>query len=123
MERDMSNLNIGEEESGHLELEVPPTMEVLEDRGLRFLGRFAADTPINFLSMRNRLAVLWRPVKGVEIQEIYDKESVQSLNEANIGKLGVVIFIISKPYVPSHIQLADLLTNILANPEMARVLK
>ncbi|XWS61688.1 hypothetical protein CRYUN_Cryun07bG0147300 [Craigia yunnanensis] len=34
------------------------------------VGRFLTDRPINFVAMKNTLALIWRPVKGVFIKDL-----------------------------------------------------
>ncbi|KAL8512896.1 hypothetical protein ACS0TY_019156 [Phlomoides rotata] len=63
------NQNLGEDEDdliiGFENLEVNP-----EDNQLCLVGRFLSEQPINFNLLKNRIASVWRPTKGVNIKNI-----------------------------------------------------
>ncbi|KAJ9190024.1 hypothetical protein P3X46_001261 [Hevea brasiliensis] len=44
--------------------------ERIEGLKWRVIGRFLTDRSINFIAMKNTLASLWRPIKGVVIKEL-----------------------------------------------------
>ncbi|KAK6147743.1 hypothetical protein DH2020_018655 [Rehmannia glutinosa] len=63
-------MQLEEEEEGGLLIE--NTDDGAETQDLRWclVGRFLSDRQVNFLAMKNTLAAIWRPVKGVFIKDL-----------------------------------------------------
>lgn len=65
-----ARMTVEDDEGGGL---LPP--DLIESRGREeqqwsAIGRFLTDRPINVLAMKNIMAAVWRPVKGVWIKEL-----------------------------------------------------
>ncbi|MFQ6669210.1 hypothetical protein Gotur_034551, partial [Gossypium turneri] len=78
----MANLNMVEANLANLNImdkEVDPLVVVRDDipadpeYGLCLVGRVLTDRIVNFSSLKNTLANLWYPLRGVSIMEIEDK--------------------------------------------------
>ena len=67
----IGGLSLAKDEDGGMDLRLDE--EVLQTQIEKFdlcVGRFLTDRTINFMAMRNRLANIWRPGKGVNIKEL-----------------------------------------------------
>ena len=68
----MGGLSLVKDEDGGRDLrsdeEVLQTQ--IEKVDLFIMGWFLTDRTINFMAMRNKLADIWRPCKGVDIKEL-----------------------------------------------------
>ncbi|KAK6143873.1 hypothetical protein DH2020_024221 [Rehmannia glutinosa] len=110
-------MQIEEEEEGGLVLEGPE----IEQQGQEFqwclVGRFLSDRIVNFQAMKNTLASIWRPVKGVSIKDLgpnlflfqffheLDISRVQSNGPWTFDNLLLIIKKLSIGEQPSKIQL------------------
>ncbi|XP_058726793.1 uncharacterized protein At4g02000-like [Vicia villosa] len=71
----MADLNVnelsleGDEEEGGFCFDVDEDGEEVGDLRLCLVGRFLCDKPIHVMSMKKRVADMWRPVKGVIIKQ------------------------------------------------------
>ncbi|KAK6133887.1 hypothetical protein DH2020_032377 [Rehmannia glutinosa] len=63
-------LQLEEEETGGLCLEGEEVEELNQDHRWCLIGRFLSDRLVNILVMKNTLASIWRPVKGVFIKDL-----------------------------------------------------
>lgn len=70
MERDLRNMSLNDDEDDVIVFHVDNPTEEQADSGLSLVGRFLADKPVRTHIMRARLSGVWRPGKGVTIQEI-----------------------------------------------------
>lgn len=66
---DYANLSIDEEGEDGLILEEPPANQIGVDYSLCLVGSFLSDRKVNFSAMKDTLASIWRPVKGVYMEE------------------------------------------------------
>ncbi|MBA0730284.1 hypothetical protein Golax_020588 [Gossypium laxum] len=69
---DLANLNIMDEEEDPLVV-IEDDISADTEYGLCLVGRVFTDSIVNFLSLKNTLADLWHPLRGVSIMEIEDK--------------------------------------------------
>ncbi|KAK5785976.1 hypothetical protein PVK06_040600 [Gossypium arboreum] len=72
MEENFGNLNIDEDE------EIPvhfteEDVDVVEDYSWCLMRRVLTESVVHFMSMRNTLANLWHPLRGISITNIGDK--------------------------------------------------
>ncbi|XVF73184.1 hypothetical protein PTKIN_Ptkin12aG0180700 [Pterospermum kingtungense] len=70
----MEGLSLGKDEDGGLDLDVDYEFLQIQSAKLELClgGRFLSDKPINFIAMRNRVADIWRPGRGVTIKNLGD---------------------------------------------------
>lgn len=66
----MEGLSLTEEEEGGMVYHVDNEEDDVINFDLCLVGRFATDKSIRTHIMKERLAAIWRPVKGVSIQEV-----------------------------------------------------
>lgn len=76
MESIMADLSLSVEEEEDLIIESSTLDTQSHSTDLCLVGRLLSDRNINFNAMKNRLADLWRPVKGVLIREIGDQKFI-----------------------------------------------
>ncbi|MBA0817421.1 hypothetical protein Gohar_021930 [Gossypium harknessii] len=69
---DLANLNIMDEEEDPLVV-IGDDISADIEYGLCLVGRVLTDSIVNFPSLKNTLADLWHPLRGVSIMEIEDK--------------------------------------------------
>ncbi|WOG91293.1 hypothetical protein DCAR_0310541 [Daucus carota subsp. sativus] len=67
--QEYAKLTIDEEGEEGLILEEPPANHVGVDYSLCLVGSFLSDRKVNFSAMKDTLASIWRPVKGVYMEE------------------------------------------------------
>ncbi|KAK6141663.1 hypothetical protein DH2020_024605 [Rehmannia glutinosa] len=65
-----SRMQLEEEEEGGLLIEGPELEEQSQDLRWCLVGRLLSERQVNFMAMKNTLASIWRPVKGVIIKEL-----------------------------------------------------
>lgn len=70
MDPPIANLHLSMEEDKEIVLDVRSIPDSNTAIKLCLVGRFLTDQPINFNSMKSRMASIWRPGKGVFIKEI-----------------------------------------------------
>ncbi|XP_058783931.1 uncharacterized protein At4g02000-like [Vicia villosa] len=69
----VNNLSLQEEDDeGGFFFDVTEDGEAASDLRLCLVGRFLCDKPIHVMSMKKRVADMWRPVKGVTIKKALD---------------------------------------------------
>lgn len=66
---DYANLSINDDGEEGLVLEDSPEIQVGVDYSLCLVGSLLSDRKINFMAMKDTLASIWRPVKGVYMEE------------------------------------------------------
>ncbi|MBA0553913.1 hypothetical protein Golob_013052 [Gossypium lobatum] len=69
---DLANLNIMDEEEDPLVV-LGDDISTDTEYGLCLVGRVLTDSIVNFPSLKNTLADLWHPLRGVSIMEIEEK--------------------------------------------------
>lgn len=70
LEDEYSKLSLNnDDEDGGLILDDTPEITGKEDFGRCLVGRFITDRKVNFIAMQDTLASIWRPVKGVFMEE------------------------------------------------------
>lgn len=72
MESELENLSLLEEEEDELVLDPQPILQEGGDSDLCVVGRVVSDQPIIFNLLRTRMALIWKPTKGVHVKEIGD---------------------------------------------------
>lgn len=70
MERELGSMSLNDDDDPVIVFHVDNTNAQQADTGLSLVGRFLTDKPIRTHIMRARLSGVWRPGKGVTIQEI-----------------------------------------------------
>ena len=68
-----ANFQLDEEESGGLEIsseEVGKAVSEGTEMRYALIGRFLTDKPINFVAMKNTMASIWEPRKGIAVTEV-----------------------------------------------------
>ncbi|XP_075489138.1 uncharacterized protein LOC142527993 [Primulina tabacum] len=70
MERLMENLTLSTDEDEEIIIEENSTHQKSSDLEFCLIGRFLTDRSINFNAMKNRMASIWRPGKGICIKEL-----------------------------------------------------
>lgn len=66
MEKEFAELTLDEEEEAVLQAQVEPNLEK-EERTFRPVGCFLKTSVIHFPLMKNTMANLWYPIRGVQI--------------------------------------------------------
>ncbi|MBA0832866.1 hypothetical protein Goarm_017224, partial [Gossypium armourianum] len=66
MEDELAGLTLNEEEDAILQVQLEPNIE-REEEIFRLVGCFLTASIIHFPTMKNTMANLWHPVKGVYI--------------------------------------------------------
>ena len=73
LEKEWEHLRL-EEDSGGLALEpdddIPSVDTATRDFRFCMVGRFITDRPINLIAMKNTMASLWGPGKGITITDV-----------------------------------------------------
>lgn len=70
MKKIMQNLSLSKEEEDELVLEIGDGQSNIPHQEFCFIGRFLIYRPINFNIMKNRIASIWRPRKGLCVKKI-----------------------------------------------------
>ncbi|KAK6144379.1 hypothetical protein DH2020_021199 [Rehmannia glutinosa] len=70
MEPNLSELSLHDEEEEGIFLDEDEEHQINQDFSLCLIGRFLTEKGINTFVMKNRLANIWRPSKGINIKEI-----------------------------------------------------
>ena len=68
-----ANFQLDEEESGGLEVsseEVDKAISEGTDMRYALIGRLLTDKPINFVAMKNTMASIWEPGKGIAVTKV-----------------------------------------------------
>lgn len=73
MEKSLADLSLSVEEEEDLLIDPSNLEHHIDSSTICLVGRFLQTKPIHFQSMQNRMAEIWRPVKGVFIKEIGDQ--------------------------------------------------
>ncbi|XVF41904.1 hypothetical protein PTKIN_Ptkin01aG0318000 [Pterospermum kingtungense] len=66
----LEGLSLSDDEDDELQLELRDSHSQPKHLEFCLVGPFLTDKAINFNVMRNRMASIWRPTKGVNIKEI-----------------------------------------------------
>lgn len=66
----IDHMSLAEEEDEAIVYDVENTENPSPNVELSLVGRFLIDKPIRTHIMRTRMAVVWRPGKGVTVQEV-----------------------------------------------------
>ena len=66
-------ITVNEQEDDEFDLEEDRVDVELDFNDFCLVGRFLTDKSFNFNALKNQLAGLWRPVKGVNVKELSDR--------------------------------------------------